>query len=69
VAVWIDDAIEALWSMDDSCSLDVADRANGQAFVREVGDKIGVTRSEVRRLIDGAREHVAERIQHHQTEE
>jgi hypothetical protein len=39
VRVWIDDAVEVLWGMPDSCELDVAER--GEASPREVQQHTG----------------------------
>jgi len=48
VEAWIDQAVELLWSMPETCSLDVAERG---ASAREVSELIGVYHgdSEVRR--------------------
>lgn len=46
VRVWIDDALEMLWSMPDSCALDVADR--GASSGREVASHVGRSMQGVR---------------------
>jgi hypothetical protein len=58
VRVWIDDALELLWRMPDSCSLDVADR--GESTGREVAHHLGRSAEGVREARREAIERLAQ---------
>ena len=56
MALWIDDVVEALQRMSDTCVLDVADRYPDGLGKRRLGRLLGVTPSGAREEIRHAEE-------------